>query len=154
MVEDNETGRRRTPWFIRIALVVSVLIFVGSLALIYHRYITTPATDCSLFVIGRKHLDGYKIRVQRVAGSGPTPTVLTDPLSEKNGYAARFFLPSGSYRVEVWTPELMLAWSDTAFIQSGTRLSLDLTKRFPAPGRGAQSPEDVSATHRVDPMLP
>lgn len=155
MVEDNETVRRRTPWFIRIALIASVLIFTGSLALIYHRYVTTPATDCSVFVLGGKHLDGWKVRVQRVAGDGPTNSaVLTDLLSEKNGYAARFFLPSGSYRIEVWTPGLMYKGGDTAFIESGTRLSLDLNKRFPAPGHEAEAKDDFGATHRVDPMLP
>jgi hypothetical protein len=139
---DDIVDTRRTRWMVRLSLLAALGIFLVALLIIYLSYITVPETNCSVYVHGRPDLDGYNVRVERLgsAAASGAPKLLTDTINERNGYTARFFLPSGTYRIEVWDEDLQLLFSQTHFLAPGLRLSMDLNKLFPEPAKNANAP--------------
>lgn len=136
----SNTVPEKTPWKIWLALIAAACIFILATSVIYYRFITTPPTDCNIFVTGNHSLDGYNVIVERVTGDETKKRTLQDTLNKGNQYQARFFLPSGTYRVEVWDKQPSRIASESEFVPPNSRLVLDLNRKFPAPTESSPAP--------------
>jgi hypothetical protein len=136
MLQKDDKIAEGKPWGIWLALVATFALFIMTTGVIYIRFVTTPVTDCGVVVAGNKSLDGYSVVVSRIARGNEITSTLKDSLKAENQYQARFFLSSGTYRVEVWSTEQRQLVAESDFIPPGTRLTLDLNRRFPMSDAG------------------
>ena len=131
--QTKSTPPDKKPWMVWLALLAATVIFLLAASVIYYRFMTTPETDCNIFVSGNPSLEGYLVTVQRVSADPNNKRSLSDTLNKSNQYNARFFLPSGTYRVEVWDRQPLRLESESEFIPPGSRLLLDLNRKYPVP---------------------
>ena len=143
--QPNNSRRERIPWTVWLALAASTVIFVLATSVIYYRFMTTPATDCNVLVSGNLSLDGYRVTVERITSDPTKKRTLSDTLNKTNLYNARFFLPSGTYRVEVWDNQPSRIEAEADFIPPGSRLFLDLNRKYPMP---ADKPDGPTSSPR------
>ncbi len=130
--KDESSARRPLPVKVWAALVGAFLIFLLTTGVIYYRYMTTPETNCTLVVAGNYTLDGYSVVVERMSRDGLKTKSWRDALDKENQYSARFFLHSGTYKVELWNTAEQCLLSQSEFIPPGTRLTIDLNRLYPA----------------------
>ena len=131
--QPNNSRRESRPWTVWLALAAAAAIFVLSASVIYYRFMTTPETDCSVIVSGNPSLDGYSVTVERITSDLTKKRNLSDTLNKTNLYNARFFIPSGTYRVEVWDTQSSRIEAQSDFIPPRSRFMLDLNRKYPMP---------------------
>lgn len=137
----GESESTRTPWYIWFWLTCALAIFALAAFVIYYRFMTTPETNCSIVVQGNKDLEGCTITVERVTLTDGELQRLTDTFNQGNGNATRFFLPSATYRVQLWSKEqALLQTYPNEFIPPGSRLTLDLSRAKLAPPAAKTDP--------------
>jgi hypothetical protein len=83
--------------FVRLAILFTVLIFVGTVFLIYYRWLTVAEPTTVVVLTADETLDGAVVTVEGVA----LPQPLIAALDERGRHRARFFLHPGSYTIRV-----------------------------------------------------
>lgn len=132
---------RRSAFGIHLAIFASFALFAVTMAIIYYFFITTPETDCSLYVYGNEAMD------QAVATlEGPPNSAQQDKqsytvkLERANDYSARFFLPSGTYHLKVVGADGRVLVDNAPFIPPGFRQQFDLSRLMPPPAAASLPP--------------
>ncbi len=130
---DDENVPRRSSWLIHFFLFAAMAIFLLAASIIYYRFWMTPETNCSLVVKGTPALVNCKAVVDRVTSQPDMAIRLQDSFKPINQFEARFFLPSGTYKVTVVDGDgRQLHTEPGEFIPPGRRLTLDLRRKFAA----------------------
>ena len=112
-------------------MAAAFVIFGMSGWVIYYRFMTTPETNCAVVVAGNPSLEGFSVTVERLTQDPAMKRSYSDTLNPGNQFYARFFLSSGTYHVEVRDAKQERVLSESEFIPPGTRLSLDLNRKYP-----------------------
>jgi hypothetical protein len=140
-MSQQPTGK--TPWIVLFAMFAAFAIFFVSTAAIYYRFITTPETDCSVYIAGTKDMDQAVASVDSVRPVRGGARSLQVTLDQASGYSARFFLSAGTYRVHVVDARGAAMIDETVFIPPGVRREYDTSKASPT-----TRPKGIETNHQ------
>lgn len=123
----------KMSWWVRLALLGGALLFALSVFVLYYQFWMTPETNCGIVVLGTNALSDAKVVVERVTADPSDELRLSALIERDNAYEARFFLPSGTYKMSVVNAHGQIILNEPAeFVPPDRRLILDLRQRFPA----------------------
>ena len=117
------------PWVPWLTITATIAIVALCAAIIWYRYLITPATDCTISVAGDKTLDGSTVKVIPKVAADPDRSRLTMKLDEQNQYSARFFVSSGTYQVLVVRPDGLRVVDITEFVPPDRQWSYDIGRQ-------------------------
>jgi hypothetical protein len=85
------------PRSARMIIAIALVVFAVMIALLLLRWMTAQEPTSLVVVQGNENQDGFKVQLKTQSGL----VVRSTALSQRNGYEAKFHVPSGTYEMSV-----------------------------------------------------
>lgn len=115
-------------WLIRLLIIAAAVLFIGTISLLYFRWLHIQEPTSVLVLNGTDALEGATVQLTGVNLADP----ITATFTESDRYTLKFFLEAGSYSISIKRGGTLLQAPEEFSLPGRTQLTVNLAREFPS----------------------